>query len=69
MNGLKTINSNVLMDINWTLTPTYKVKLFMEHFVVVIIIILILGQKLIIIYYSIFIKIIKINLTILMLFH
>ena len=22
--GLKTINSNVLMDLNWTLTPTYK---------------------------------------------
>ena len=24
MGGLKTINSNVLMDLNWTLTPTYK---------------------------------------------
>jgi len=24
MSGLKTINNNVLMDINWTLTPTYK---------------------------------------------
>jgi len=24
MCGLKTINSNVLMDLNWTLTPTYK---------------------------------------------
>lgn len=24
INGLKTINSNVLMDLNWTLTPTYK---------------------------------------------
>ena len=24
MSGLKTINSNVLMDLNWTLTPTYK---------------------------------------------
>ena len=31
MSGLKTINSNVLMDLNWTLTLLIK-KLFMEHF-------------------------------------
>ena len=68
MGGLKTINSNVLMDLNWTLTPTYKEVIY-GTFVVVIFMILDHGLNYIIYYFLIFIKIIKLNLLILMLFH